>query len=120
VGTSRLLGVRGVLAAALLLAAVMLVLSAASADATFPGQDGKIAFTGDNYRQETSGIFAVAPEGGCPGEARARERLLSVVVGRRPGVIFVRYSGGGEREFTSDIYAMNAAGTGIRNLTKTD
>jgi len=35
-------------------------------------------------------------------------------------VIFVRYSGGGEREFTSDIYAMNAAGTGIRNLTKTD
>jgi len=58
-----------VLAAALLLAAVMLVLSAASADAAFPGQDGKIAFTRDNYRQETSGIFAVAPEGG------AQERL---------------------------------------------
>ena len=71
------------LAAALLLAAVMLVLSAASADATFPGQDGKIAFTRDNYRQETSGIFAVAPEG-VPRRGSARERLLSVVVGRRP------------------------------------
>ena len=120
-GTSRLLGVRGVLAAALLLAAVMLVLSAASADATFPGQDGKIAFTGDNYRQETSGIFAVAPEGGCPGEARARERLLSVVVGRRPeGDLRQVLRWGREGVHTSDIYVMNAAGTGIRNLTKTD
>ena len=63
-GTSRLLGVRGALAVALLLAAVMLVLSAASADAAFPGQDGKIAFTRDNFRQGTSGIFNVAPEGG--------------------------------------------------------
>jgi Tol biopolymer transport system component len=42
----------------------MLVLSAASADAAFPGQDGKIAFTRDNFRQGTSGIFNVAPEGG--------------------------------------------------------
>jgi Tol biopolymer transport system component len=109
-----------VLAAALLLAAVMLILSAASADATFPGQDGKIAFTGDNYRQETSGIFAVAPEGGAQ-ERLGPENAFSPswsADGRR--VIFVRYSGGGEREFTSDIYAMNAAGTGIRNLTKTD
>jgi TolB protein len=100
VGTSRLLGVRGVLAAALLLAAVMLVLSAASADATFPGQDGKIAFTRDNYRQETSGIFAVAPEGGAQ-ERLGPENAFSPswsADGRR--VIFVRYSGGGEREFT--------------------
>jgi TolB protein len=112
--------VRGVLAAALLLAAVMLVLSAASADAAFPGQDGKIAFTRDNYRQETSGIFAVAPEGGAQ-ERLGPENAFSPswsADGRR--VIFVRYSGGGEREFTSDIYVMNAAGTGIRNLTKTD
>jgi hypothetical protein len=64
VGTSRLLGVRGALAAALLLAAVMLALSAASADAAFPGRDGKIAFTTDNYRQSTSSIFTIAPEGG--------------------------------------------------------
>jgi hypothetical protein len=64
VDTSRLLGVRGALAAALLLAAVMLVLSAASAGAAFPGGDGKIAFTRDNFRQGTSGIFTIAPEGG--------------------------------------------------------
>jgi hypothetical protein len=63
VGTSGRLGVRGALAAALLLVAVMLVLSAASADAAFPGEEGKIAFTRDNFRQGTSGIFAVAPEG---------------------------------------------------------
>jgi hypothetical protein len=30
----------------------------------FPSQDGKIAFTRDNFRQGTSVIFTVAPEGG--------------------------------------------------------
>lgn len=56
--------VRGALVAALLLAAIMLMLAATAADAAFPGQDGKIAFSRDNYRQGTSGIFTIAPDGG--------------------------------------------------------
>jgi hypothetical protein len=63
-GTSRLLGVRGALAVALLFAVLLLVLSAAPADAAFPGQGGKIAFIRDNRRKGTSGTFTVAPEGG--------------------------------------------------------
>lgn len=81
--TTGLFKVRGALAAALLLAVIVLMLAAASADAAFPGQDGKIAFSKDNSRQGTSGIFTVAPEGRL-GEDRARVRLLAVVVGRRP------------------------------------
>jgi hypothetical protein len=42
--TTGLLRVRGALAAALLLAVVVLFLAAGSADAAFPGQNGKIAF----------------------------------------------------------------------------
>ncbi len=42
--TTRLLRIRGALAAALLLAVVVLFLAAGSADAAFPGQNGKIAF----------------------------------------------------------------------------
>ena len=61
--TTRLLGVRGALAAALLLAAIMLVLSAASAGAAFPGKNGKIAFSKDNFRNGASGIFAIDPDG---------------------------------------------------------
>nr|MBA2616546.1 hypothetical protein [Rubrobacter sp.] len=63
-GTTRLLGVCGTLAAALLLAVAMLVMAAGSANAAFPGKNGKIAFAKENYRNGTSGIFAIAPEGG--------------------------------------------------------
>jgi Tol biopolymer transport system component len=122
VDTSRLLGVRGALAAALLLAAVMLVLSAASAGAAFPGGDGKIAFTRDNFRQGTSGIFTIAPEGG------AQERL-GPEYGYSPSwsadgqkIVFVGYSGGDfgqdDREFSQDIYVMDADGTGVQRITR--
>lgn len=116
-GTTRLLGVRGALAAALLLAGVMLVLAAASADAAFPGEDGKIAFSRDNYRQGTSGIFTVAPEGG------AQERL-GPEYGYSPSwsadgqkVVFVASSGRTERDYNEDIYVMNADGTGVERVT---
>ena len=119
VGTSRLLGVRGALAAALLLAAVVLVLSAASADAAFPGQNGKIAFSKENFRQGTSGIFAIDPDGG------GQERLGSGY-GYSPSwsadgqkLVFVASSGEGEMEYSEDIYVMNADGSNVQRVTDT-
>lgn len=119
-GTMRLPGVRGALAAALLLGLVMLTLAATSADAAFPGEDGKIAFSKDNYRQGTSGIFAIAPEGG------AQERI-GPEYGYSPSwsadgqkVVFVAYSGENEmEEFEQDIYVMDADGTDVQRVTST-
>ncbi len=118
VGTTRLLGVRVALATALLLAVIMLVLSAA-ADAAFPGQNGKIAFSKENFRQGTSGIFAIDPDGG------GQQRLTSGY-GYSPSwsddgerVVFVGSSGEGEMEFNEDIYVMDADGTNRRQITDT-
>jgi Tol biopolymer transport system component len=117
VGSTGLLKVRGALAAALLLAVIMLMLAAASADAAFPGQDGKIAFNRDNFRQGTSGIFTVAPEGG------SQERI-GPEYGYSPSwsadgrkLVFVGFSGESEGEFASDIYVMNADGSGVERVT---
>jgi hypothetical protein len=49
VGTRGLLRVRGTLAVTLLLAVVVLFLAAGSADAAFPGQNGKIAFAKESF-----------------------------------------------------------------------
>lgn len=160
-GTTRLFGVRGVLAAALLLAVVMVVLAAGSADAAFPGQDGKIAFSKENYRNGTSGIFAIAPEGGgqerlgpeygySPSWSADGQKIAFARYTRNSADIFTKTIGvsgstrltdnpafedsvavspdGGKIAFTrynrnsesSDIYVMNADGTGTKNLTKTD
>ena len=115
--TTKLLGVRGALSAALLLASIMLVLAATSADAAFPGGDGKIAFSKDNYRQGVSGIFTVAPEGG------SQERI-GPEFGYSPSwsadgqkLVFVGFSGENERDFTSDIFVMNADGSGLQRVT---
>lgn len=82
----------------------MLVLSAVSADAAFPGGDGKIAFSKDNYRQGVSGIFTIAPEGG------SQERV-GPEFGYSPSwsadgqkLVFVGFDQGNEmEEFSSDI-----------------
>ena len=61
--TTWLLGTRGALGSALLLSAIMLALAAGSAGAAFPGDNGEIAFSKENYRNGTSGIFTVQPDG---------------------------------------------------------
>ena len=116
-GTTRLLGVRGALAAALLLAVVMLVLAAGSADAAFPGQNGKIAFSKDNFRNGSSGIFAINPDG-------SGQEKLGPDYGYSPSwsadgtkVVFVAYFGESEMDFEQDIYVMNADGTGVERVT---
>ena len=115
-GTTRLLGVRGALAAALL-AVVMLTLAAPSADAAFPGQNGKIAFVKENFRNGGSGIFAIQPDGS------GQERLTSgydyspswSADGQK--VVFVASSGESESEFNQDIYVMDADGSNVEQVT---
>ena len=116
--TTGLSKVRGALAAALLLAVILLMLAAASADAAFPGQDGDIAFSRDSLRQGTSGIFKIAPEGG------AQERI-GPEFGYSPSwskdgqkLVFVGFSGEGEREFEQDIYVMNEDGSELERVTR--
>jgi Tol biopolymer transport system component len=119
VGTTGLSKVRGALGASVLLAAVMLMLAAGSADAAFPGQNGKIAFSKENFRTGGSGIFAIDPDGG------GQERLGSGY-GYSPSwsadgeqVVFVASSGEREREFNEDIFVMNADGSNRRQITDT-
>ena len=92
-----------------------------SADAAFPGQDGKIAFIRGNFRQATSGIFTIAPEGGSPQEI---EPEYAFSPSRSPDgqrLVFSAYSGEDDgqddREFNQDIYVMNAGGTGVQRVT---
>lgn len=103
----------------ILAAAGMVTLAAGSADAAFPGKNGKIAFVKENFRQGSSGIFAVAPDGS------GMEKLGSDY-GYSPSwsadgqkLVFVGYSGENERDFNEDIYVMNADGSGLQRVTST-
>ncbi len=53
-----------------------------------------------------------------PGEGWARVRVLAVVVADGQKLVFVGFSGEGEREFEQDIYVMNEDGTGVERVTR--
>ena len=119
VGTMGLLKVHGALAAALLLAVVMLMLAAGSADAAFSGQNGKIAFVKESFGEGGSGIYAINPDGS------GREKLGSEY-GYSPSwsadgqkVVFVAPSGENEMDFQQDIYVMDAEGSNLQRVTDT-
>jgi Tol biopolymer transport system component len=58
------------------------------------------------------------PRGWRPGEGWARVRVLAVVVADGQKLVFVGFSGEGEREFEQDIYVMNEDGTGVERVTR--
>jgi Tol biopolymer transport system component len=95
----------------------MLALAAGSADAAFPGQNGKIGFVKENFRNGSSGIFAINPDG-------SGQERLGPQYGYSPSwsadgqkVVLVASSGEGEMEYSEGIYVMNADGTGRGDLT---
>jgi TolB protein len=115
----RNFGTTTVLAANVMLAVVVLVVVAGAgpAGAAFPGANGKLAFTKENFRQGTSGIFAMNPD---------RSETNRLGTGYSPSysadgqkVVFERLSGESEENFDQNIWVMDADGSDSQNLTRT-
>ena len=107
----------GVLVAAVMLAMILVVVVAGAkpADAAFPGKNGKIAFSKDSFRQGSSGIFTMNPDGsGLDRLGPGYDPFWSADGAR---VVFQKFSGDGEEEFNADIWVMNADGTGAEQVT---
>lgn len=107
----------GVLVAAVMLAMILVVVVAGArpADAAFPGKNGKIAFSKDNFRQGSSGIFTINPDGSEPDRLGPGYSPSWSADGAK--VVFERFSGDGEEEFNQDLYVMNADGSGVEQIT---
>ena len=106
----------GVLAAAVMLAMTLLVVAGSKpADAAFPGRNGKIAFSKENFRQGSSGIFTINPDGS--GSTRIGSGYSPSWSADGEKVVFEDVTGDGEEEFNQDIYVMNADGSGVDQIT---
>ena len=106
----------GVLIAAVMLAMILLVIASSKpADAAFPGGNGKIAFTKENFRQGTSGIFTINPDGSGSSKLGSGYSPSWSADGEK--VVFENFSGDGEEDFNQDIYVMNADGSGVEQIT---
>jgi TolB protein len=114
--TNRL-GIRGVLAAAGLLAVSLLVLIAAAnpAGAAFPGKNGKIAFMTFSPRTEDSQIHTINPDGSEQSKLGSGYSPSWSADGQM--VVFERYSDGSEDSFNQDIYVMDSDGSDVRRIT---
>jgi TolB protein len=116
---SRAGGLRatGVLVAAVMLAMIFVVVVAGAepADAAFPGKNGKIAYSKFNVRQDFPAILTINPDGSEP--ARLGPGYAPSWSADGAKVVFEKFSGDGEEEFNSDIYVMNADGSGVEQVT---
>ena len=114
VGYSR---ATGVLVAAVMLAMILLIVVAGArpADAAFPGKNGKLAFSKENFRQGSSGIFTINPDGSEPDRLGPGYEPSWSADGAK--VVFQKFSGDGEEEYNSDIYVMDADGSNAEQIT---
>ena len=110
-------GITTVLAATVMLAVVVLVLVAGvgPAGAAFPGANGKIAFVKENFRQGTSGIFAMNPDGSDTNRLRSGYSPTYSADGQK--VVLERFSGESEEDFDQDIWVMDADGSNPQQVT---
>jgi Tol biopolymer transport system component len=108
-------GTTSVLAATVMLAVVVLVLVAGPAEAAFPGANGKIAFVKENFRQGTSGIFAMNPDGSETDRLGSGYTPSYSADGQK--VVFERFSGESEEDFDQDIWVMDADGSDTQQVT---
>ncbi len=116
-GTARNLGARTTLAAGLMLAVVLLVLVAHvnPAEAAFPGMNGKIAYVKENFRQGSSGIFTMNPDGSGKSKIGSGYSPSWSADGQK--VVFERFTGESEEDFDQNIFVMDADGTDVRQIT---
>lgn len=116
-GVAKYPGARTTLAAALMLAVVLLVLvaSMAPAGAAFPGKNGKIAFVKENFRQGSSGIFTMNPDGSEQSKLGSGYSPSWSADGQK--VVFERFTGESEEDFNQDIFVMDADGTDVQQVT---
>lgn len=111
------------LAAAGVVVLLMVVVPAEPAGASFPGENGKIAFARFDERSATSKIFTMNPDG-------TKVRRVSVRLADADAPTWspdgkrIAFSGartnpfGGPRAGNIDIYVVNADGSGLRRITR--
>ena len=101
-----------------LLASIVVVVAASeSAQASFPGRNGKIAFEKTPKGSRISHIFAINPDGTGRTQLTRNRRYDNYGPAWSPDgkkVLFYRMSGGGR---TGEIFMMNRDGSNARRLT---
>ncbi len=114
---ARYLRARTALAAGMMLAVVLLVLVASvdPAGATFPGKNGKIAFVKENFRQGSSGIFTMNPDGSEQSKLGSGYSPSWSADGQK--VVFEDFTGESEEDFNQDIFVMDADGSNVQPVT---
>jgi WD40-like Beta Propeller Repeat len=108
----------GMLAAVGLLVAMMLVvIEARPAGATFPGPNGKIAYTGTGLNP---GIYTINPGGGGKTKVAVGETPSYSPNGRKIAYEGFKGLGDGDGEdFDHEIYTINVGGGGKSQVTNT-
>ena len=97
----------------------MLALAAGSADAIFPGDNGEIAFSKENFRNGTPDIFTVGPDGTGQDRLTSGSDYSPSYSADGQKVVFVGLSGETEQAFGQDIFVMDADGSNMQQLTNT-
>ena len=97
----------------------MLSMTAGSADAAFPGDNGEIAFSKENYRNGTPGIFAVQPDGTGQDRLTSGTDYSPSYSADGQKAVFVGLSSESEMDFGQDIYVMDADGSNVQQVTAT-
>ena len=108
---------------AVLCAACALLVSATPAHATFPGQNGKIAFTHfDGGNEKKSDIYTVSPNGrhlrNLTPNSRAADDSPSWSADGRKIAFWSTRKGPDNPTGDQEIFVMNANGSGLRQVTK--
>src|SRR5215217_6475984 len=91
--------------------AALLVAAMNPAEAAFPGQNGKIAFTSD--RDGTTGIYTMSASGTGLDRLTTQDDREPAWSPDGSTIAFTS-----NRDGNAEIYTMNANGTGLSNLTK--
>lgn len=83
----------------------------------FPGDNGEIAFSKENYRNGTPGIFAVQRDGTGQDRLTSGTDYSPSYSADGQKAVFVGLSSESEMDFGQDIYVMDADGSNVQQVT---